>query len=137
MMLLSKMTKARKKRGRCQIYRDRPVRSKTAVISHAARKPKTETTKIQGINRSKNLNSGRFAHPKTLKLCVTARKLAEFLFSHNGAALSGVDATLALDISKKRGFEQKEAKEAKGNRDWAFGNGNGSFDDFLVRAREV
>jgi hypothetical protein len=65
--LVSKITKARKKRGRCQICRERPVRSRIATTSQAARKPKTEITKIQGMSRSKILNSGRFATPKTLK----------------------------------------------------------------------
>jgi hypothetical protein len=51
-----------------------------------------ETTKIQGINRSKNLNSGRFAAPKTSKYCPTVRKLPEFLTWDNGADRWGVDA---------------------------------------------
>jgi len=98
MMLLSKMTNARKKRGRCQICRDRPVRSKIAVISHAAKKPKTATTKIHGISRPKKLSSGRFAHPKTLISWVTARKLTEFLFYDNGAVLSGVDVARRASV---------------------------------------
>jgi hypothetical protein len=64
MMLLSRTNKARKKRGRCQIWRVRPVLSRIAITSQAAKKPKKETAKIQGINRSRNLNSGRFAASK-------------------------------------------------------------------------
>jgi hypothetical protein len=83
MMLLSKTTNARKKRGRCQIWRDRPVRSRIATTTHAARKPITETTKIQGIKRSKILNSGRFAPPKVCRYWATAAKLAEFVCCDN------------------------------------------------------
>ena len=64
--------------------RDRPVRSKIATTTQATRKPAVQTTKIQGMNRSKNLNSGRFAKPKALKLWVTAGKLTEFSFCDNG-----------------------------------------------------
>ena len=86
-MLLSRTTRARKKRGRCQMCRVRPVRSRIVTTSQAAKKPNVETTKIQGINRSKNLNSGRFAAPKTSKYCATVRKLPEFLTWDNGADL--------------------------------------------------
>jgi hypothetical protein len=67
--------------------RDSPVRSRMATTSQAARKPKTDITKIQGMSRSKILNSGRFATSKTLKYRATARKLADFLFDNNGLAL--------------------------------------------------
>jgi len=87
MMLVSRTAKARKKRGRCQICRDSPVRSRMATTSQAARKPKTEITKIQGMSRSKILNSGRFATSKTLKYWATDRKLADFLFDNNDLAL--------------------------------------------------
>jgi hypothetical protein len=83
MMLLSKTTNARKKRGRCQIWRDRPVRSRIATTTHAARKPMTEMTNIQGMRRSKILNSGRFAPPKTCRYWATAAKLAEFVCGDN------------------------------------------------------
>jgi hypothetical protein len=66
-MLENRTTKARKKRGRCHICLDSPVLSRIAMTSQAARKPKRETTKIQGRYRSKNLNSGRLVAPITLK----------------------------------------------------------------------
>jgi len=87
MMLARRTANARKKRGRCQICRDRPVRSRIATTSQAATKPKAEITKIQGMSRSKILNSGRFDTPKTLKYWATARKLADFLFYDNDRPL--------------------------------------------------
>ncbi len=88
MTLVSKIAKARKKRGKCQTCRESPVRSRTATTSQAARKPRKEITKIQGMSRSKILNSGRFAIPKTLKSSATARKLAEFPFYDNDPPFS-------------------------------------------------
>ena len=82
-MLLSKTANARKKTGRCQMWRDKPVRSRMATTTHAARKPITEMTNIQGIKRSKILNSGRSASGKMLKYWATAAKLAEFLCRDN------------------------------------------------------
>jgi hypothetical protein len=60
------------------MWRDKPVRSRIATITHAARKPITEMTNIQGTKRSKILNSGRSAWAKILKYWATAAKLAEF-----------------------------------------------------------
>jgi hypothetical protein len=77
------MTNARKKRGRCQIKRESPVRSRIAMTSQAAKKPKKEITKIHGRYRSKNLNSGRFAAGKPLIYSTTTRKLSEFRFCDN------------------------------------------------------
>ena len=98
MMLLSRTTKARKKRGRCQIWRDKPVLLQDRDHQPCRQKAKKEITKIQGMNRSKNLNSGRFAAAKKLKLWATARKLTEFLFCDNGLDLSNIDATLPRSL---------------------------------------
>ena len=83
MMLLSKTTNATKNKGRCQTWRERPVRSMIAITNHAARKPATPITKIQGKSRSIHLNSGRFSAPKTIKKQHTNPRLAEIPDSLN------------------------------------------------------
>jgi hypothetical protein len=93
MMLVNKTTSARKKRGRCQIWRDRPVRSRIVISSKAATNPATDTTKIQGMNMPKIRNSGRLATPNTVNNSATDSKLSDVVASLNGLVRSKVDGS--------------------------------------------
>src|SRR5260221_5617604 len=69
---LNSTTSARKKRGRCQTYLERPVRSMMATTSHAARNPNVPTTTIHGMSTSPSFISGR--------LRVRAKKLMRLIW---------------------------------------------------------
>ena len=78
-----------KKRGRSQIWRDNPVRSRIAINNQAARNPATDTTKIQGTYKPRILNSGRFPTPKTLNNSGTGWKLPETVASTTARSVKG------------------------------------------------
>jgi hypothetical protein len=88
-MLVNKTTRARKKRGRLQIWRVRPVRSKMATKNQAARNPASDTIKIQGTYKPRTLNSGRFPTPKALNNLGTGWKLPETVASTTARSAKG------------------------------------------------
>ena len=72
-------TSATKARGRCQMCLDRSHHSRTAMMSHAIRKPERLTPTTQGKRRSRNRSSGRFkmasVRPIVERLETTTRNL--------------------------------------------------------------
>src|SRR4029077_17320643 len=55
---LNRTSSATKNKGRCHRWRDKPVRSRIAITSHAARKPMAPMNIIQGTSRPATLSSG-------------------------------------------------------------------------------
>jgi hypothetical protein len=55
---VTRTNSATKNKGKCQILRDSPARSKIIAMIHAITNPITPITNVQGTNRSMNRNSG-------------------------------------------------------------------------------
>jgi hypothetical protein len=62
---VTRTNSATKNKGKCQILRDSPVRSKIIAMTHEITNPITPITNVQGSNRSMNRNSGWFSASAT------------------------------------------------------------------------